>query len=333
MKPTRTHTLLSAAAVVAVAILAATPGLLRGRVSSALGALAGADQRWLAVAALAFLAGFACTVCSWRAALQAAGGSICPRQAAARLAIGSMVNSFAPAKLGDAVKVALCSRAIEGPARLWTAGGVYAALAAARSLALAALLVAASATGALPLWPVFALLAVVAVLAVAARSSKRWRSHPRIASLLEGFASLERSPRAIASVLGWTFGMLVARLAATCAVAVALGLPHPVVAALVIMPALDVAAAFPLTPGNLGVGSGAVAMVLASRGIGISQALGVGFAIQAVETLVSVGTGALGAAYLAQPSPVARRWAGRVAAVGGSAAAAAALGLVVFDVF
>jgi uncharacterized membrane protein YtjA (UPF0391 family) len=162
MKLTRTQIVVSAAALAAVAILAATPGLLRGRVSSALGALAGADHRWLAVAALAFLVGFVCTVCSWRAALQAAGGRICPRQAAARLAIGGMVNSFAPAKLGDAVKVALCSRAIEGPARLWTTGGVYAALAAARALALASLLVVASATGALPLWPVFAILAVVA---------------------------------------------------------------------------------------------------------------------------------------------------------------------------
>jgi uncharacterized membrane protein YbhN (UPF0104 family) len=331
MKLTRTQILLSAAALAAVAILAVTPGLLRGRVSSALGALAGADHRWLAVAALAFLAGFACTVCSWRAALQAAGGHICPRQAAARLAIGGMVNSFAPAKLGDAVKVALCSRAIEGPARLWTTGGVYAALAAARSLALASLLVVGSATGALPLWPVFAILAAVALLAVVAASSARWRSHPRLASLLAGFASLERSPRAIASVLGWTYGMLLARLGATCAVAAALGLPHPVLAALVIMPALDVAAAIPLTPGNVGIGSGAVAMALASRGIGVSQALGAGIAMQAVETLVSVGAGALGAAYLAQPSPAARRWGSR-AAVGGSVAVAAALGLVVFDV-
>jgi uncharacterized membrane protein YbhN (UPF0104 family) len=329
MKLTRTHTLLSALAVAAVAVLAATPGLLRGRVSSALDALTGADHRWLAVAALAFLAGFACTVCAWRAALAAAGGRICPRQAAARLAIGSMVNSFAPAKLGDAVKVALCSRAIQGPARLWTAGGVYAALAAARSLALAALLVAASATGALPLWPVFALLAVVAALAVVASSSKRWRSHPRLASLLEGFASLERSPRAIAAVLAWTFGMLLARLAATCAVAAALGLPHPVLAALVIMPALDVAAAVPLTPGNIGIGSGAVAMALASRGIGVNQALGAGFAIQAVETLVGVGTGLVGLAYVAQPSPAVRLWVGRAAAVGGSVAVATALGLVV----
>jgi uncharacterized membrane protein YbhN (UPF0104 family) len=328
VKPTRPQLALSLLALAVVATLAATPQLLQGRVVSALDSLAGADANWLAIAALAFLVGFACTVCAWRAALAAAGGRIHPAGAAAGLAVGSLVNSFAPAKLGDAVKVGLCSRAIEGPGRLWTTGGVYAALAAARSLTLAGLIVAASATGALPLWPVFALLALAGALAVAARCTSRWRRHPRIAQLAQGFASLERSPRAIATVVGWTAGMLLARLGATIAIAAALGLPHPLLAALVIMPALDVAAAVPLTPGNVGIGSGAVAMVLASRGIGTGQALGVGFAIQAVETLVSISTGVVGLLYLVRPL---RLWAGRIAVVGGSAGLAAALGLMVFE--
>jgi uncharacterized membrane protein YbhN (UPF0104 family) len=329
VKISRPQLLLSLFGLAAVAAVAASPQLLQGRVVSALSSLSDADPNWLFVAALAFLAGFACTVLSWRAALAAAGGRIDARRAGAGLAVGSLVNAFAPAKLGDAVKVGLCSRAIDGPGRLWTTGGVYAALAAARSLVLAALLVAASATGALPLWPVFALVGMVGVLTVAARCTSGWRSHPRIARLAEGFASLERSPRAIVTVVGWTAGMVVTRLAATVAIAVALGLPHPVVAALVIMPALDVAAIFPLTPGNIGVGSGAVAMVLASRGIGTGQALGAGFAIQAVETLVSIGLGLAGLLYLAQPNAAVRRWASRAAVVGGSAGVAVGLGLVV----
>ena len=152
---------------------------------------------------MAFLA----TVGAWRAALAAAGGRICPRQAAARIGVGCMVNSFAPAKLGDAVKIALCSKAIDGPGRLWTTGGVYAALAAARSLTLALLLVVASATGAMPIWPVFVIFGAVGLLAVAGAFSGRLRSHPRIAHVLGGLAALERSPRAIATVLGWTLGM------------------------------------------------------------------------------------------------------------------------------
>jgi uncharacterized membrane protein YbhN (UPF0104 family) len=325
VKTSRSQLLLSLLGLAALAAVAASPHLLQAHVVSALSSLSDARPNWLVLAGAGFVAGFVCTVQSWRAALAAAGGRISPPQAGAGLAVGSLVNAFAPAKLGDAVKVGLCSRAIDGPGRLWTAGGVYAALAAARSLTLAGLLVAASATGALPLWPVFALLAAVGAVAVAARRTSRWRTHPRIARLAAGFASLERSPRAAAAVVGWTAGMLVSRLAATAAVAVALGLPHPLVAALVIMPALDVAAVFPLTPGNIGIGSGAVAMALASRGIGTGQALGVGFGIQAVETFVSVALGTAGLLYLAQPSAVVRRFA----VVGGSAGLAVGLGFVV----
>jgi uncharacterized membrane protein YbhN (UPF0104 family) len=198
-------------------------------------------------------------------------------------------------------------------------------------LTLAALLVVASATGAMPLWPVFALCGMVAALAIAAAYSGRLRRHPRIAQVLAGFAALERSPRGLVTVLGWTVGMVLARVGATIAVAAALGLPHPVLAALVILPALDVAGAFPLTPGAIGVGSGAVAVALASRGIGMTQALGVGFAIQALETLVSLAVGATGALYLAWPSAAVRRWTLRAATVGAAAMLAAAVGLEVIS--
>ncbi|MBA3844387.1 MAG: flippase-like domain-containing protein [Actinobacteria bacterium] len=327
MRISRPKLVISAAALLGLLAVAFSPQL-GAHVRNALAALSGADQRWLAVGAAGFGCSFLCTVAAWRAALVAAGGRICPVQAAARIGVGSLVNSFAPARLGDAVKVALCARAIEGPGRIWTTGGVYAGLAAARCLTLAALLVVASATGAMPLWPVFALCAGVGALALVARGSGRLRNHPRIAQVLGAFASLERSPRAIAVILGWTVAMVVARLGATMAAATALGLPHPVLAALLILPALDVAAAFPITPGSLGVGSGAVAVALASRGIGMTQALGVGFAIQALETFVSIVAGTLGGAYLLQPSPAIRRWALRTATIGAAVAMAAVLGVV-----
>jgi uncharacterized membrane protein YbhN (UPF0104 family) len=299
-----------------------TPGLLGHRVASALSVLAGANQAWLLLAVIGFVGAFACAVGAWRAGFAAAGGVICPKRAAAGLGIGSMVNSFAPAKLGDAVKVALLSRAIDAPGRLWTGGGVYAALAAARSLALALLVVVASITGAVPLWPVFALCAMVAVLAVVGSLSGRFRRHPRIAQVLAGFAALERSPRALVTVLGWTLGMVACRLGATVAIAAALGLPHPLLAALLILPALDVASAFPITPGSIGIGTGAVAVALAGRGIGMPKALGTGIAMQALETLVSITAGSLGALYLASEHAGVRRWTIRVAAVGGSVAVA-----------
>lgn len=332
MTISRSKLLTSLAALLLVGTVAATPGLLGGRVASAIHSLAGAEKNWLALGATAFVLGFACTVGAWRAAFVAAGGRIGTYRAAACIGVGSLVNAFAPAKLGDAVKIGLCSRSIDSPGRIWTAGGVYAALASARCLTLAGLLVVASATGAMPLWPVFALVGAVAILAAAAAYSGRLRRHPRIAQVLAGFAALERSPRGIATVLAWTTGMVLARLGATMAIAAALGVPHPVLAALVILPALDVAAAFPLTPGSIGIGSGAVAVALSGRGIGMTQALGVGFAIQALETFVSIAAGASGALYLAWPSPSVRRWTLRTATVGAAGAFAAALSLVVISV-
>jgi uncharacterized membrane protein YbhN (UPF0104 family) len=331
MKIPRTPLLASAGAVVLLAVAVAMPHLLGGRVAAAMHALGGADRGWLAAAIIGFLGGFVCTVGAWRAALASAGGRISSKQAGARIAVGGLVNAFAPAKLGDAVKVALCARAIEGPGRVWTTGGVYTALAAARSLALATVVVAASAIGAMPLWPVFALCGVVAALVVVASLSTRVRNHPRIAQLAGGLAGLARSPRAAATVLAWSFGMQAARLCATAAVAAALGVPHAFVAAFLIIPALDVAAAFPITPGGLGVGSGAVAVALASRGIGGSQALGVGMGLQGVETLLTVALGGCSLLYLARPGRTVRVWAVRAASVGVAAALAAFVGLAVFD--
>ena len=127
--------------------------------------------------------------------------------------------------------------------------------------------------------------------------------------------------------------MVVARLGATIAVAAALGLPHPVLAALVILPALDVASVFPITPGGVGVGSGAVAFALASRGIGMSQALAVGFAIQGIETLVSISAGRSARSTSRVRMRLLRRWSMRAATVGATVAFAALLGFAMLDVF
>ena len=318
--------------VLLVGIVAAvsTPQLLGSRAGEVLESLRGADPNWLALSTLLFAAGFLTTVCAWRTALAASGGSISLRRGTACLGVGSVVNTFTPARLGDAVKIALFSRAIDAPDRLWTAGGVYAAVGAARCLAIAALVVAASVTGALPLWPVFALCGGVAALGVFALSSSRWRRYPRVAHLLEGFAALERSPKFGIRVLGWAAATALLRLAAIVALAAGLELPHPLLAALVISAALDLSGAIPLTPGNVGVASGALAVALQSRGIGVTQAMGTGIAIQAIETVVALTAGAAGALYFARPSRMLGRWAVRAAAVGMSGELALVLGAVFF---
>lgn len=328
-----TFTLVLAGAAAAAALGALSLPLLGHHLASTVHVLADASRPWLAAAFLAFLGAFACTVGAWRSALSAAGARLCPKQAAARLGIGSMVNAFTPAKLGDAVKITLCARAIDAPDRMWTATGTYTALAAARSLTLAGLVVAASATHALPIWPVFLLVGSAAAVALTAVASRRFRSHHRIASFLAGVSALVNDRRALRGVALWTVGMQLFRLAGTLAAVLAFGLPHPLLAALVILPALDLAGTVPLTPGSFGIGGGAVAVALASRGIGMTDALATGLAIQGVETLVSVTCGSLGLAYLMQPSERVTRTAIRVAVVGASTALAALVGFVVFDLF
>jgi uncharacterized membrane protein YbhN (UPF0104 family) len=322
---------ISVAALAALVGLAAMPQLLGSKVAEALAAVGGADPEWLAAGGGAAAVAFLSSVAAWRAALAATGGTICPRQAAARIGVGSLVNAFAPAKLGDAVKVALCARAIDGRDRMWTVGGVYAGLGAAHGLAVAALVVVASATDAAPLWPVFALCGTVAVVAAVALSSQRWRNHHRIQHLLEGFAALARSPRAAAAVMFWVGLATLARLGAVAAVAAALGLPSPLLVALVILPAIELAGTIPITPGNIGVASGAAAIALQSRGIGVADAIGVGVAIQALQTAVAVAAGTTGALYLAHPSGAVRRWTTRVAAIATPVALAAAVGALVLD--
>src|SRR5262249_3216362 len=153
MTPSRVRLAACGVSVTALAVAAAMPSVLGRRLGVAVDALGGASRPWLAAAALGFLLAFSASVGAWRVALAAAGGALGRRQAAARIGVGSLVNAVAPAKLGDAVKLALCTKAADVPDKLWTAGGIYAALAAARTLVLVGLVAVGWSVGAVPAWP------------------------------------------------------------------------------------------------------------------------------------------------------------------------------------
>jgi uncharacterized membrane protein YbhN (UPF0104 family) len=310
----------------ALATLVVTLHLVGSKLDRAFEGLSGASPAYLWAAGLSFAASLIGSALAWHAAARSCGACINRCDAIARYATGSLVNSLAPAKLGDAVRIALFSRSIDGPERLWAAGGIYAALAAARSLVLAVLILASSASGALPLWPAVALCGVAAALAGLAFVERNDTRH-RFARLFDGLATLERSPRAAATLLLWVTVSTVAKIAAAAAIAGAFDLPHPLLAALVIVPALDLSGVFPLTPANVGIASGAVAVALKARGIGTTEALTAGIALHAVETVVGLGLGAAGALFVVR---VRAPWALRVAAAGASVVAAAAFGATMF---
>jgi uncharacterized membrane protein YbhN (UPF0104 family) len=313
----------AAATLVVLAVVAATPQLLGTRVADAFQALGSADVRWLWLAGAGFAVSVLAAAGSWRSAIGLCGGRIGIQDAAARYGAGSLVNTFVPARAGDALRFALFSRALDSHGRLWRTGGAFAALGAARAVVLAALLLAGTASGALPLWPVLLLLALVTTVAAIAVAARRREVSRRGAHLLDAFRTLGREPSAGLRLVGWIALSVTARVVAATAIGASLGIGKPFAAALVIVPALEVAGAVPITPGNVGITSGAVAMAFQAQGISFAQGLAAGIAFHAVETVVGIAFGLGSLVWLAPyPSPVARRIA--LLATGASASLAVA---------
>lgn len=292
------HLLLSVGSIGALVILAATPQLLGDRVGAALGDLRDVSPAWLWIAAIAFAGGLVSAGCAWRSALGRCDGEISRAEASARYGVGSLVNSFVPAKAGSAVRFALFARVLHGEGRLWTTGGICASIGAARSIWLALLLAFGAASGVLPVWPL-ALIALAVLVAVAVAVVARERvPHARVAHVLDAFRALGRCPRAAAQLIAWVGLATASKVAAATAIAAAFGVERPLLAALLVVPALDLAGVLPLTPGNIGVASAAVAFALHAHGAAGDVAISAGIAFSAVETLTSVAFGIGSVMYL-----------------------------------
>ena len=249
---------------------------------------------------------------AWRVGLSACGGTTGITQISARYAIGSLVNSIAPAHLGGALRLGLLSRTLPGNDRLWRAGGVAASVAAARTLVLAALIVPAAMVGRVPIWPAPLLaLGVLVALAIGTRLSARTAG--RIGSLLQIFRSIASSPREGAALFGLVGCSCLARIAAAVAIAMALGVPHPIWVAVVLLAAMALAVCFPSPPGTSGPVRVQPRSPCTGTGVGLGVSLALGVAFRAVETFAGVTLGLAGAAVLAAPGTAAETLvAGRV---------------------
>ena len=297
----------------------------RGTITQAVGTLGQLQPGWLLVAGVGFAVALICSAVAWNAGLRACGGRSSNADVAARYAIGSLVNSVSPAHVGGAVRIGLLSRTLPGADPVLRTCGVGAAVAAARALALAALVLCAAALGRVPLWPapLVALLALGA-LVLGVRSSTRIAG--RVAAALEVF----RSPRTALELGRWIACSFAARLGATIAVVAALGIPHGLAVSVVLLAAVALAGVLPLTPGNIGAGAGAAALALHGTGVGAGVALALGMAFQAVETCTAILLGLAGSAVVAAPGTWQRRWS--LVAVGvGALALAASVGVVSVD--
>ena len=100
-------------------------------------------------------------------------------------------------------------------------------------------------------------------------------------------------------------------------------------AAVLIIPALDLAGILPLTPGNVGVSSAAVAFALSAHGVGSHVAVSAGIALGAVETLTTLALGSASILYFLGQRTNAVRWHTAAAGLTGCFALGAAFGATV----
>lgn len=324
-RPDRRAVLVAVVVLVGVAGLLAAPGLLRDDLGEALGTVADANPLLLWVACACFTTLVVAMGLAWRAGVQALGGETSRMDAAARYGAGSLTGAIVPAGAGGAVRIGLFSRVLPPPDRLWRAGGISAAVTAARALALAVLVGVAASLGALPLWPVAIFLGAGAAAVAVAYFVRGREIHSHVGHLFDVFAALGRSPQSAATLVAWTSAALLARATAAGVVCAALGLPDPATTGVVAIAALSIAGMVQLTPGNIGVAGGALALALAARGMDADEAMSVGIAFQAVETATSLVVGSVAVLYLAQHRLAG--WPLRLAGAGAGAVVVAAVGL------
>jgi len=271
-------------------------------VASALDTLGRADPHWLWVAALAFTVSLVGSAGCWRSAIGLCGGRTSLGDATARFGAGSLVNTFIPARAGDALRFALFSRLVPGEHRMSATGGAFAAVAVARAGVTGAIITAGVITGELPLWPVLVAAGLVLAGAALVVRARRSRTH-----LLDAFRTIGEHPVAALRLSAWIALSVAGRFAGAVAVSAAVGIHRPVVAALLILPALDVSGLVPLTPGNLGIASAAIAVAFRTHGVSFNHGLAAGITFQALETAVGLTVGIASVLWLApHPRPVRR---------------------------
>ena len=235
---------------------------------------------------------------AWRDAIVRAGGEVGRVDACARYGVGSLVNSVAPAHLGDIVRAVLLLEKLPagGRRRIVPWFGV---IQGARLAALVALAIAAALPGLLILLP---LVLPIALL---------------VAALSRGTAQL----------VCLAFLSPMAKAAAIAVVLAGLDVGSPL-DALAVVPALELAALIPLTPGNVGVAGAAASGALYAQGLPMSTAVQAGLVLHAVETAAGLTYGTASAlAWLAGLRPV-RGLARGSRAVRSATARAATIGRV-----
>lgn len=228
------------------------------------------------------------------------------RQVISAFSVGLLGNAVLPGRVGEFARVAVLARHLPDGARLWppVAGSIFAHR-LFDVLPMAGLAAYVLVAAKLPKWAVPGVeivLAVGGVLLVAAfvlarRMSTSPRQHTgrvrRLLSMARRGLSVFRTPgpaivASICQLLGWAL-----QLAAVWLAFSAFGIDEPIAAAALVLLVVNVALAFPLWPGAVGLFQAAVALALLPYGIGYDHGFAYGIGLQAIETACGVGLGLL----------------------------------------
>lgn len=230
-----------------------------------------------------------------------------------RMTLGAFVgaigaNAILPARAGEALRVGIVRRGVEGSSVVTIAATIALETAIEILFGVAIVITWLAGGGSIggrgslvrnmsgwvshPVVWIAAGVALPTVIAVAFRYRRRMRR--AAASFADGF-SIVRSPGTFARrVLSWKVVAWVLRYASVVAFLAAFHIPGALWTALVVVAAQTVAAALPLMPGNAGTQQAAIAVGLAGT-VSAATLLGFGVGMQATTTVVDllVGVAAL----------------------------------------
>jgi uncharacterized membrane protein YbhN (UPF0104 family) len=255
--------------VIAIGGAAAMSDKLEAELRLAAAEASRANFALLALGAASFMLAPVCTGLAWVWALRAAGGRLGALDGCARYGLGSLVNSVTPLHVGDVLRVAMFARAL--PAGMVIRSlGAFASLKIARVAALLGLAGLGLNDGRLA--------GVSGCCALLALLLARGREGLRLVVLVTAGTG--------------------ARVAAVAFVLTALGVGSPLARSCAIVPALALADILPLTPGNMGVASAAIAVSLHLNGVGLGSGVAIGIVVHAVETSAGLAFGACSALIL-----------------------------------
>lgn len=218
------------------------------------------------LAGACFVAALACSAGGWRALLP---HDVSLVDACARFGCGSLANTFLPARAGDVVRLSLFGRVV--PGGMLAVAGAVAAFSVARWLTLLPVGVFAVHAALPPEALIAPAVALAVAVVVAQRSGRRG-----------GYGG----------ALACATASLAARIAGVALVVGSLS------AALLVVPALELAGTVSLLPANLGVADAAAAVALHAHGAPMAHAISVAVVLHVVETGASVVFGGLGAGLL-----------------------------------